>query len=325
MIINNHSELKEIVNNLDISKSIGAISGSFDCLHEGHKYSLNYCLKSVDILFVLINSDESIKTYKGNERPIQNLNERLYNLENFSDRIYFVSFDELIPNNTIEIIKPNVYFLSSEWITNPVEKPLLNKINCEIKKHPELNGVSTSQNNENIDTSKGAVFYDRDGTINEDVGYLDSIENIKISESNLNALKKMSQLDLFNIIITNQSGVGHGYFTVQELEKINEEIIKMVNFNGGRIDKIYYDISTNENPSELRKPNIGMVLKAREEFNISLKKSWVVGDKDSDIELGKRCNMKTVYIQNNQYEYKSLFKPDYTVVNLYEAYQIINN
>ena len=66
-----------------------------------------------------------------------------------------------------------------------------------------------------------------------------------------------------------------------------------------------------------------MVLKARKEFNISLKKSWVVGDKDSDIELGKRCNMKTIYIQNNQYEYKSLFKPDYTVADLNEAYQII--
>ena len=325
MIINNLSELEEVIKNLDFNNKIGAISGSFDCLHEGHRYSLNYCSRNVDILFVLINSDESIKTYKGDERPIQNLNERLNYLENFSNHMYFVSFDELIPNNTLEIIKPDVYFLSSEWILNPVEKPLLNKIGCEIKEHPELEGFSTTRNNENVDNSKGAVFFDRDGTINEDVGYLSSIEDIKISEHNLDALSKISRLNLFNIVITNQSGVGYRYFTIHEMEKINIEILKVINSNGGRIDKIYYDTSTRENPSESRKPNIGMVLKARKEFNISLKKSWVVGDKDSDIELGKRCNMKTIYIQNNQYEYKSLFKPDYTVVNLYEAYQIINN
>ena len=168
-----------------------------------------------------------------------------------------------------------------------------------------------------------AFFFDRDGTINEDVGYLSSIEDIKISEHNLDALSKISRLNLFNIVITNQSGVGYRYFTIHEMEKINIEILKVINSNGGRIDKIYYDTSTRENPSESRKPNIGMVLKARKEFNISLKKSWVVGDKDSDIELGKRCNMKTIYIQNNQYEYKSLFKPDYTVTDLNEAYQII--
>mgnify|MGYP006092129215 FL=1 len=324
MIINNLSELKQVVKNLDCNKKIGAISGSFDCLHEGHKYSLDYCSKKVDILFVLINSDQSIKTYKGNSRPIQNLNQRLNSLEEFSENLYFISFDELIPNKTLEIIKPNVYFLSSEWIINPVEMPLLSEIDCEIMEHPELDGVSTSKNIRDIDTSKGAIFLDRDGTINEDVGYLNSIEDIVISEGNLVALRKISQFNLFNIIITNQSGVGYGYFTLQEMNKINNEILKIINLNGGRIDKIYCDTSTKENPSVLRKPNIGMVLKAREEFNISLKKSWVIGDKDSDIELGKKCNMRTIYIQNNQYEYRSLFRPDYKVQNLNEAYEIIN-
>ncbi len=325
MIINTRSKLNEVINNIDSNKKIGAISGSFDVLHEGHKHSLSYCIKNVDFLFVLINTDQSVKTYKGDERPIQNLDERLKTLEKFFKNIFFVPFEELIPNNVLRIIKPNIYFLSSEWINNPVEKHVLNSIGCEIKEHPELDGISTSNNNDNVDTSRGAVFLDRDGTINEDVGYLKSVEDIKISKSNLLALSNISQLDLFNIIVTNQSGVGYGYLSHEKMIEINNSILQIINLSGGRIDKIYFDTSTKENPSLLRKPNIGMILKAREDFNISLKKSWIIGDKDSDIELGKKCNMKTIHIENNQYEYKSLFKPDYYVKNLNEAYEIISD
>ena len=92
----------------------------------------------------------------------------------------------------------------------------------------------------------------------------------------------------------------------------------------GKIDKLYYDTSTKNNPSKFRKPNIGMILKARVDFNISLKKSWVIGDKDSDIELGKKCNMRSIYIINKKYHYESFFKPDFTVNNLSEAYEIIS-
>ena len=69
MLIKNTNQLKNLVNKFrDEKKTIGAISGSFDDLHDGHKYALDFCSKKVDRLIVLVNSDESIKTYKGNER-----------------------------------------------------------------------------------------------------------------------------------------------------------------------------------------------------------------------------------------------------------------
>ena len=325
MIIKSSKDLKKVSEELHAKNYIlGAISGSFDELHDGHKFSITDCSRKVDKLFVLINSDESVKTYKGNQRPIQELNIRLSSLEEFNNEIIIVPFYELIPNNLLEIIMPNKYFLSSEWIKNPVEKPVLEKINCSIEDHPVLANISTSKNLKISDTSVGAIFLDRDGTINEDVGYLDSLQDIRISQENLPALNNLSNLNLLNIIITNQSGVGQNFFSIETLHSINAQIIKLIEQNNGKIDKLYYDTSTKNNPSEFRKPNIGMILKARVDFNISLKKSWIIGDKDSDIELGKKCNMKSIYIINKKYHYESFFKPDFTVNNLSEAYEIIS-
>ncbi len=326
MILKTTKELLTQVNKIKSqSKKIGAISGSFDGYHKGHKYALRYCSEKVDFLFVLINSDQSIKTYKGNQRPFNNLDIRINSINNDFKELYLYSFDELIPNNTLEIIRPDFYFLTNEWITNPVENVVLKRYGTKIVLHPMLENISTTSLFANEEASRGAIFFDRDGTINDDVGYLDSLDNIKIQKENLDGLRKLSTLDFINIIISNQSGVGHKYFSISELNKINDEIILRINKSGGRIDKIYFDVSTNENPSENRKPNIGMVLNARKDFDISLKKSWVIGDKHTDIELGKKCNMKTIYIKNTKYEYKSDFKPDFIVSSLLETYDIIKN
>ncbi len=323
MIFNNTKELLATLNTLRNNNKIGLISGSFDVLHQGHKLALDFCKSKVDKLVVLINSDESIRLYKGNERPFIKLAERINDLNVYDNELFICMFNDLIPNNVLEYIKPDIYFLSSDWIKNPVEKPILEKYNIKLLSHPELTNISTTKLNPKLDKSIGAIFFDRDGTINKDVGFLNSVDKIKISSKNLRAISKLSELNYLNIIISNQSGVDRGYFNVKAVEEINNKIIKIISDNNGRIDNIYYDTSTSEKPSKNRKPNIGMILQARDDYNISLKNSWVIGDKDSDIELGKKCNMKTIYIENDKYKYKSDFEPDYILKNLMEAYKII--
>ncbi len=325
MILKDKIELKNYIDSLDTKDSVGVISGSFDGLHDGHKLALEFCSSRVDKLIVLINSDESIRLYKGNERPLIKLNERINTLKTFNNKLIIVSFNELIPNNMLEVIKPNIYFLSKEWIQNPIEKIVLEKYNTRIQEHPQLANTSTTIQNPKIDKSKGAIFFDRDGTINEDVGYLDNINDIQIPKENLETISSLSELNFFNIIVSNQSGVGLGYFNTKVVKKINDKISRIITENNGRIDKIYFDTSTNENPSVNRKPNIGMILEARKDFNISLRNSWVIGDKYSDIELGKKCNMKTIYIKNENYEYKSNVEPDFTISKLPESLKIIKD
>ncbi len=327
MIINKEEGLISKISKLKLNNLIiGTISGSFDCFHEGHKFSLDYCMKEVDKLIVLVNSDKSVSTYKGKNRPLENIDKRIKKLENFSSNNLYYVFDELVPNKILEIIKPDIHFISRDWSNNPVEKYIVEENGGRVVEHPHLEGVSTTINllkNKDLETTNKAIFLDRDGTINVDVGYLNNLEDINISQETLDGLEMISKLDYLNIIVTNQSGVERGYLSLDTLSDINKRIIDIIEEKNGRIDHIYFDTSTPENPSENRKPKNGMIIKAIEEFNLSLKDSWVIGDRDTDIELGKMCNMKSVLIRNERYEYKSKIKPDYIVDNLLEAYEVI--
>ena len=328
MILENKKDLINYLDSLSKENSIGVITGSFDLLHDGHKYALDYSSKLVDKLIVLVNSDETIYIYKGKNRPIESFEERIKNLEEYNNNLIYVELDEVIPNNLLKIIKPNKYFISKEWSFNPAEKIELIEFSTEIIEHPELEGFSSSKIVEEKIITKfkddKAIFLDRDGTINEDKGYINSSEDIEIKEINLKGIREMSKLKYKNIIVSNQSGISRGYFTESELKKVNNRVIELITENGGRIDQIYFDTSLPENPSNFRKPNNGMLLRAIEEFNIVLKDSWLIGDKDTDVELAKKNNIKSIYIKNDKYEYNSRFIYDYSVNDLYEAFKIIS-
>ena len=324
MIINNINELKKNLENLKYqNKKIGTISGGFDIFHAGHKSSLKYCLGKVDHLIVLVNSDLSIKLYKGKNRPINSLKYRLEKLDNFLPEASFFSFNEIVPNEILKIIKPDIYFLSEEWAKNPVEKLVTKNFGGLIEVHPQVKNISTTKLIKETKQSNGAIFLDRDGTINKDTGYLKSVDDIEVSKENIEGIKKMSQLKLKLFIVTNQSGIAKNLVTLDQFKLVNAKIIEILSNGGGRIDKTFFDTSDGSNPSFKRKPNLGMIYEALQEFDIALVKSWMIGDKDSDVLLGKFCNMKTIYVKNKVYEYNSDLKPDFEVNNLNEAYNII--
>ena len=330
MIVNDLKDLLDRVNELkDKKKVIGLITGSYDLLHEGHKFAINYSVKKSDVLIILVNSDISIKTYKGKNRPFEPLSKRMKNLENFNEDLILYKLDDVIPNELIEKIKPNIYFLSKEWSKNPVEEKVLYKVRCKLDVHPELEGFSTSSNHV-VNKSKKfkenfAIFFDRDGTINKDTGYVSQTSQIEIEDINLKGLKLISELNYLNIVVTNQSGVAKGYLSEEQLKEINNKILEIINFSGGRIDKFYYDISSSQKPSIYRKPRNGMLLKAVEDFDIVLRDSWLIGDKDTDIEMAKKNHIRSIYIENKNYPYVSSYKFDFKAENLFDAYKIIKS
>ena len=309
MIVNDLKDLLDRVNELkDKKKVIGLITGSYDLLHEGHKFAINYSLKKSDVLIILVNSDISIKTYKGKNRPFEPLSKRMKNLENFNEDLILYKLDDVIPNELIE----KIY-----------------EVGCKLDVHPELEGFSTSSNHI-VNKSKKfkenfAIFFDRDGTINKDTGYVSQTSQIEIEDINLKGLKLISELNYLNIVVTNQSGVAKGYLSEEQLKEINNKILEIINFSGGRIDKFYYDISSSEKPSIYRKPGNGMLLKAVEDFDIVLRGSWLIGDKDTDIEMAKKNHIRSIYIENKNYPYVSSYKFDFKAENLFDAYKIIKS
>jgi len=174
-----------------------------------------------------------------------------------------------------------------------------------------------------------SLFLDRDGVINHRLpdDYVKNTEEFKFLPHVVDALKIFDQVFGTIVVVTNQQGIGKKAMTENQLEIIHEYLLKQIKENKGRIDKIYYCPDLKNSGSFYRKPNIGMGLKARKEFNnIKFKKSVMVGDSISDMIFGKKLGMRTVFISdNNNSAIKHHELIDFTFASLFDFAKHINN
>jgi D-glycero-D-manno-heptose 1,7-bisphosphate phosphatase len=138
-----------------------------------------------------------------------------------------------------------------------------------------------------------AVFIDRDGTINVDVGYPSRVEQIEIYPSSFEAVRKIKAAGFLAVIVTNQSGIGRGFLTEADLTEIHGYVKSEFAVRGLRVDGIYYcphyDLSSNREyrrNCSCRKPEPGMALRAAADLDIDLRRSYMVGDKVEDMLFG---------------------------------------
>lgn len=159
----------------------------------------------------------------------------------------------------------------------------------------------------NLKNRQKAVFLDRDGTINQYVGFLKRIDDFKLMDGVAEAIRTMNALGYLVIVVTNQPVIARGEMSFEELEEIHNKMETLLGKEGAYLDAVYYCPHhphrgfAGERPElkiecECRKPKPGMLLKAAEEYNIDLSGSWMVGDTESDIEAGKNANCKTALI-----------------------------
>jgi D-glycero-D-manno-heptose 1,7-bisphosphate phosphatase len=135
-----------------------------------------------------------------------------------------------------------------------------------------------------------AIFLDRDGTLIRDVGYCSKAEDVELLEGVGELLPKLKAAGFKLVIVTNQSGIGRGYFTEGDFWSVQHELEKQL--GPGVIDATYFCADTPQNGSERRKPNPGMLLEAARDLGIDLKRSYMVGDKVSDTEAGLRAGVR---------------------------------
>jgi len=140
-----------------------------------------------------------------------------------------------------------------------------------------------------------AVFFDRDGTLIEEVHYCSNPSQVRAIQGATEALLKLSAAGFALVIVTNQSGIGRGYFTREDYDRVHEEVIWQL--KPAEIAATYYDQSAPDKPSARRKPSIAMLEEAAREHGIDLSRSWMVGDKTSDIECGKNAGLRTVLVE----------------------------
>jgi len=179
---------------------------------------------------------------------------------------------------------------------------------------------------------KRAVFLDRDGNINKDVGYPDSYDKVKIYPYSYEAVRKINKAGFLAVVITNQSGVGRGLIKEQILNKIHDKMRKSFLENNSRLDQVYYcphyidsPIPKYKKDCPCRKPKPGMALNAAKELHIDLSKSYMIGDKVEDILFGINIKATPILVLTGfgkesrvQLE-KMKIKPAYVAKNLLDA------
>lgn len=173
-----------------------------------------------------------------------------------------------------------------------------------------------------------ALFLDRDGVINEDLGYVHEKENFFFIEGVFDLIRVAAKEGFKIVVVTNQAGIGRGYYTEKQFLDLTDWMIEEFLKKECPVDKVYYSpfhptegIGLYRKSDFSRKPNPGMLFEARDELNIDMTRSLIIGDKESDMVAGARAGLGTLLYFNRLGNVPSeeIFEGCYLIKNLYDA------
>lgn len=171
-----------------------------------------------------------------------------------------------------------------------------------------------------------AVFLDRDGTISEEMGYVNHIDRLQIFPFAADAIRQLNEAQIPVIVITNQSGIARDIFPESLVHQVHKKMISQLAAGGAWIDGIYFCPHKTEDACECRKPNPGMIERAAREHGLDLAGSWVVGDRYADLEMAHAVGARGILVMTGygrgEYELhrtKWPRQPDELAENLTEA------
>ena len=141
-----------------------------------------------------------------------------------------------------------------------------------------------------------AVFVDRDGTICFDKHYMSDPADIELIPTVADGIKRLNEADIPVIVVTNQSGVGRGFFTEEGLNAMHDRLRQILAAHGARLDDIFYCPHRPDEGCNCRKPKPGMLLRAKEKHGFDLTKSFVIGDRMLDVEMAHAVGAKVALV-----------------------------
>jgi len=184
-----------------------------------------------------------------------------------------------------------------------------------------------------------AVFIDRDGTISEEVGYINHPSRFRLFPYAADAIKHLHDNGWLAILVTNQAGVARGYFSEEMIQTVHSVLSTELARNGARLDAIYYcahhpsvGVPPYRFDCDCRKPKPGLITRAAQDFDVDVNKSWMAGDRYSDVELARNAGLKSAFVLSGyglgEWEHQRagwIESPDLVAQNLLEAvHQIVS-
>ncbi len=182
-----------------------------------------------------------------------------------------------------------------------------------------------------------AVFIDRDGTLSEEVGYINHVSRFRMLPRSAEAIKELNEAGIAAVVITNQAGVARGYFPEERILEVHRRMEELLAADGAKLDGIYYcphHPTAGEPPyradCDCRKPKPGLLLRAAGDLNLDIPSSYMIGDKFSDVELAQTAGCKGILVLTGygrgEWEYlreNAVPAPDFVAEDLLDAVQWI--
>jgi D-glycero-D-manno-heptose 1,7-bisphosphate phosphatase len=146
-------------------------------------------------------------------------------------------------------------------------------------------------------TPQRAVFIDRDGTIVEETHYLHRPEDVVIVKGAASALKKLRRAGFLIFIITNQAGIGRGYYTESDMQRVHRHLLGVLGNDGATVDGVYFCPHHPDDRCNCRKPSPKFLFDAAAQFDIRLADSFMIGDRVGDLEAGRRAGARSILVR----------------------------
>lgn len=167
---------------------------------------------------------------------------------------------------------------------------------------------------------KKAVFFDRDGTLMEEVHYCNDPARVRAFPDAANALKNLRDAGWLNVIVTNQSGIASGKISLRQYQAVEAELSRQL---GQLVDAVYFCPDSASAPTHRRKPGTGMIEEAIRDLGIDPARSWMVGDKGIDIACGRAAGCRTILVRTGYGAKHTGPDPDHFAEDIAEAAGII--
>ena len=293
---------------------IGFTCGSFDLLHAGHAAYLEKARSLCDRLVVAVNSDESVRSYKSPNRPIVSEMHRMALVAALRSVDAVTPMFELRPVNLIEKLRPDLYIKGGDYKVEGLKSaPLVESYGGKAMVIPVERDISTSQIISKIEQNAlysvpdqgtalvGAplLLLDRDGTLIEDVAFLNDPSKVKLRPGVGEELRKVQDQGFVLAVVTNQQGLGLGYFDYTAFVAVNSAMLGQLSQYGVKISRFYFCPHSMAQDCECRKPKSGMIVRALRDFAVRPDETFLIGDSASDVAAAEGAGVTGIRLTNS--------------------------
>ncbi len=288
---------------------IGFTCGAFDVMHAGHAHYLGEARALCDGLLVAVNSDESIQRYKNPLRPVNPWKERAFVVASLASCDRVTMLDEDRPLSLLVRWKPELYLKGGDYASSSLRSAsAVAAYGGRTVVIPAEFGSSTTAMFERIQAlavhaaperapaaePRGLVLLDRDGTLIRDAGFDPS--QVELLPGVIEALRMLQSAGFRLCLVTNQQGIGIGYFGYRDFVEGNRKLLRALGEAGIAIAKIYFCPHSMGEHCTCRKPAPGMIVRALRDQNVPPDRCFVIGDSVQDMEAAQSAGCHGLYV-----------------------------